>query len=136
MSRSLYPVTWAKFDESVGILARHFEQRHVRAVYGVPRGGLVLAVAISHALRVPLVTEPGDGVLWVDDIVDSGSTMLPEITARPNGLRACLIRRGTHHPVRAAITITTPVWVIFPWESRHYAEIERAQYESRHAAGQ
>lgn len=48
----------------------------VSGVYGIPRGGLVLAVMISHRLNVPLLLAPAPDCIVVDDIVDSGRTLL------------------------------------------------------------
>ncbi len=47
-------------------------------IYGVPRGGIPLAIALSERLKIPLTDNPhvpcfGD-VLVVDDVIDSGKT--------------------------------------------------------------
>lgn len=69
-------VTWEQveaFIEEAEILAR----RHgTNAVYGLPRGGLVLAVMLSHRLNIPLLLAPAKGCLIVDDICDSGESLL------------------------------------------------------------
>lgn len=43
-------------------------------LYGVPRGGIPLALELSHLLDLPLLTKPEDDCLVVDDVVDSGAT--------------------------------------------------------------
>ncbi len=48
----------------------------VSGVYGIPRGGLVLAVMISHVLNIPMLSAPCDKCIIVDDICDSGETLL------------------------------------------------------------
>ena len=50
------------------------------SIYGVPRGGLIPAVMLSHRLGLPLATrsraKSGEGnVLVVDDIADTGRTV-------------------------------------------------------------
>ena len=44
-------------------------------VYGIPRGGLIVAVLVSHKLGIPLITSLrdmyGKKFLVVDDIVDT-----------------------------------------------------------------
>ena len=44
-------------------------------IYGIPRGGLCLAVALSHKLNIELLKEPRNNILIVDDIYDSGETL-------------------------------------------------------------
>lgn len=46
------------------------------SVYGVPRGGIPLAVALSKELKIPLVERLTEKTLVVDDLVDSGRTRL------------------------------------------------------------
>jgi len=45
------------------------------AVYGVPRGGINVAIALSQQLKIPLISDlVGGNVLVADDVVDSGKT--------------------------------------------------------------
>jgi len=47
-------------------------------IYGVPRGGLVIAVIFSHLLNLPIILDKnriGRDTLIVDDISDSGNTL-------------------------------------------------------------
>lgn len=48
-------------------------------VYGIPAGGLVLAVCLHYRLDLPLLLAPTKKTLIVDDIVDTGHTMKPYI---------------------------------------------------------
>jgi hypothetical protein len=43
-------------------------------IFGVPRGGIPLATALSQKLFLPLTGNPGLKTLVVDDVVDSGRT--------------------------------------------------------------
>ena len=40
--------TWSEFDKSVEEIADKCKFREFSGIYGVPRGGLCLAVALSH----------------------------------------------------------------------------------------
>ena len=55
-------------------------------IHGVPRGGLVPAVILSHTLGIPILSNFMDGkdgtVLIVDDLVDTGKTVIDLITIR------------------------------------------------------
>jgi len=49
---------------------------NIKNIYGIPRGGLVVAVQLSHLLNIPLTNKPNpNDTLIVDDICDSGKTL-------------------------------------------------------------
>ena len=50
--------TWREFDKSVENIANKCKFLEFSGIYGVPRGGLCLAVALSHKLKLNLVLEP------------------------------------------------------------------------------
>ena len=86
-------------------------------VYGPPRGGLTLAVMLSHRLNVPMLMAPCDGCLIVDDICDSGDTMW-------HHRKTIDCKIATMFYVReSAVTHDFWMfekkqgdWVVFPWE--------------------
>nr|BDD48328.1 phosphoribosyltransferase [Candidatus Omnitrophota bacterium] len=57
-------------------------------IYGVPRGGFIPAVILSHSLNIPIISNFLDGkdgtVLIVDDLVDTGKTVIDLIAMRKN----------------------------------------------------
>jgi xanthine phosphoribosyltransferase len=76
-------LTWQDFNEfikwaevTVKVLPRQSKGGY-RGIYGVPRGGLPIAVALSHRLNIPLLMAPDDNIIIVDDIWDTGKTLLP-----------------------------------------------------------
>jgi len=46
--------TWNEFDKSVEQIADKCRFKDFSGIYGVPRGGLCLAVALSHKLKINL----------------------------------------------------------------------------------
>jgi len=44
--------TWSEFDKSVEEIADKCRFKEFSGIYGVPRGGLCLAVALSHKLKL------------------------------------------------------------------------------------
>ena len=46
--------TWQEFDKSVEYIANKCKNLEFTGIYGIPRGGLCLAVALSHKLKVKL----------------------------------------------------------------------------------
>jgi len=128
--RSLTNYTWSDFDRDILILCKVLHEKgiteKVSAIYGIPRGGLVLGVVLSHKLDKPLYTTisevlvastHGARVLIVDDISDTGSTLYQ--TVCHVGCFTC-----TLHYVRTSIfepdvwinEKKNDQWVVYPWE--------------------
>ena len=67
--------TWSEFDKSVEQIANKCRFKEFSGIYGVPRGGLCLAVALSHKLKIELLSEPLKNSLIVDDVYETGLTL-------------------------------------------------------------
>jgi len=91
-------------------------------VYGIPRGGLIIAVMVSHRLKVPMtVTKTGIGLntLIVDDIYDSGKTVRRYRKKYKSNIIACLYsRREIKYGKKYVFgyVLDNDDWLIFPWE--------------------
>lgn len=88
----------------------------IKAVYGVPRGGILPAYIIANLLGVPQVTTPATIIkplLIVDDIIDSGRTIEKYKDAE---YRAVLIAKKEIEGVIVASTAKQGEWITFPWE--------------------
>jgi len=48
--------TWSEFDKSVEKIANKCRFKEFSGIYGVPRGGLCLAEALSHKLKIELIS--------------------------------------------------------------------------------
>lgn len=131
MSRKRF-LTWTQFDAAVLYLAREMSKvpGPISGVYGPPRGGLPLAVALSHALEQPLLMEPAAGMIWVDDIVDSGKTLQLALNAA-----ACCawFSRRPRYDVTMAALCKGDEWLVFPWEVDAAAAADQADYQRRRA---
>jgi len=73
-------LSWEKVLESVNFLARKLEHDKIEidSVYGIPRGGVILATMISHRMNISLrlfKCNIRKTTLLVDDIEDSGKTL-------------------------------------------------------------
>jgi hypoxanthine phosphoribosyltransferase len=82
---------------------------------GLPRGGLIPAVMLSHKLNLPLVYFPLENTLIVDDICDTGKTF-ERINAN---YFACLHYKphtSSFKPTIWAKSHEGNEWVIYPWE--------------------
>jgi len=92
-------------------------------LYGIPRGGLVPAVYLSHALDIPLWTgfekQYPKRLLVVDDIADTGKTLLDMRLNTPSDM---LVRMATVFYKRRSVVEpdfyeeVTDKWIVFPWE--------------------
>ena len=67
--------TWGEFDKSVEQIANKCSFKEFSGIYGVPRGGLCLAVALSHKLKIELISKPIKNSLIVDDVYETGLTL-------------------------------------------------------------
>ena len=67
--------TWYDFDKSVEQIAIKCKFKEFSGIYGVPRGGLCLAVSLSHKLNIELISEPLKNSLIVDDVYETGLTL-------------------------------------------------------------
>ena len=85
------------------------------SIYGIPRGGLIPAVWLSHSIGLPLVDTIGKNTLVVDEMTDSGRTM----NKMPGQWTAVLF----HKPHTSVFTPNVysklhegDEWLVFPWE--------------------
>lgn len=71
-------IDWEQYGLDIDVLTKKImtSTHKFDGVYGIPRGGCPIAVAVSHKLNIPLVKEPTTDTLIVDDISDTGKTLL------------------------------------------------------------
>lgn len=116
-------VTWKDVEQYLDDLANLTAATYTfTGVYGLPRGGLVFAVMLSHRLSIPLLSAPTDGCLIVDDICDSGESLIHYVkNSSGNDTKNYYI--STMYYKQGAIV--TPnfyykekddKWIVFPWE--------------------
>jgi len=115
-------VTWEQVNEYVNALVEALKKQKCdpTGVFGVPRGGIVLATLISYKLDIPLLMHAAKGCLIIDDIADSGRTLLHY---RENDTQFNRYFIATmYYKSRSAVTPDFYMWekgddwVVFPWE--------------------
>lgn len=115
-------VTWELVDQFVRKVSDIAAHRHFTGVYGPARGGLPLAVWISHRANLPLLSAPSKGCLIVDDIADSGETLkkYSGLSIRQENERYFIATMFYKHTCCFEPDLwlfeKTYDWVIFPWE--------------------
>ena len=89
----------------------------IDSIYGIPRGGLIPAVMLSHKLELPLVFDPTENTLIVDDISDSGITLNKTITTPSKYTATLHMRKGSSYvPTIYSKLIESEKWIVYPWE--------------------
>ena len=86
---------------------------NIDSVMGLPRGGLIPAVLISHELNLPFVLHPGKNTLVVDDINDTGHTL----SKAPGAYWAVLHNKPTSKFKDCIYAKEVgDQWIVYPWE--------------------
>jgi hypoxanthine phosphoribosyltransferase len=125
MEKNKLYLSWNWVDAQINKIGDKLDGKKLEFVAGIPRGGLIPAVMISHAFGIKYISYssakalPGDlrsKTLIVDDISDTGETLadaekLGFITATLS------IRVGTKTlPYFYGELINDDRWLVFPWE--------------------
>jgi len=123
--------TWEAFDRDITILANKLNKLDYDLLYGNPRGGLPVAVALSHKTGKALTTQPinKSKVLWIDDIIDSGAQLQQAKSQNFAGYCALLERSTASSHCLCAQVLENEDWIVFPWENKQANTIEK-DYEA------
>ena len=117
---------WQWVDTQVDNIGEKLEAISIpKFVTGIPRGGLIPAILVSHKFNIPYIgleaakALPGNlkkQILVIDDIADSGNT-LAQID-RHNFITATLATRYNtdYLPTITGTSIHNDNWLVFPWE--------------------
>tara|TARA_A100001388_G_C28377978_1_gene315584 strand:- start:42 stop:437 length:396 start_codon:yes stop_codon:yes gene_type:complete len=122
--------TWKEFDKSVDHIANKCKLLKFSGIYGVPRGGLCLAVALSHKLNINLISEPKKNALIVDDIYETGTTL--NTFKDIEGAMYFVLFSKSKPSWWNTVTISDKnEWIVFPWENPEKINIDRNEYMKR-----
>lgn len=117
-------IDWSLYDSDIRELAEKIRGwsgfLDIKHIYGIPRGGLTIAVHLSHLLGIPyehskIGLNPKETLL-VDDVSDSGKTLWHY---RQFGfhIAALYMKPGTRLiPKFYVREYSRGEWLIFPWE--------------------
>ena len=138
MNKQKIFLSWKWVDEQLNAIGEQIDTFHnlgheVKFVAGIPRGGLIPAIMISHryglkfldytyACNLPQKTK--EQILVVDDISDSGETLKEAVTL---GFKTATlaVRKGTEtFPTFSGSYITSDEWLVFPWESPNSKSVQ------------
>ena len=119
--------TWQEFDKSVEFIANKCKNLEFSGIYGIPRGGLCLAVALSHKLKVKVISEPINNSLIVDDVYETGFTLNP--LKKVEGAMFYVLFSKKEPTWWNAVNISQKKeWIIFPWENSENTFYDKKKY--------
>ena len=119
--------TWNDFDKSVDHIFNKCNLLEFSGIYGVPRGGLCLAVALSHKLKIKLISEPIKNSLIVDDVYETGITLntFKDIEGAKFFVLFSKIKPTWWNTVHIS---KKREWIVFPWENTLNIQSDRNDY--------
>jgi len=124
-------VSWELIDECVTDIAFHLKDtgNDFKGVYGIPRGGVMLAVLLSHKLDLPYVEYPYDyqldDFIVIDDFADTGETLkFYEETFEKSYI--VTIHEHEQSIVKPDYSVIDKgdKWIVYPWETEDSEEIQ------------
>ncbi len=123
-------LSWDEFDSCLIQLSLACRGKQFSGVYGFPRGGLCMSVAISHLLTIPFLNEPIPNSLIVDDVYDTGFTF--NQIKNISGVTAFVWFSKVEPVWWDAVEVCDPSeWLVFPWENPLLAEKEKQSFQLR-----
>ena len=122
-NREIRKINWEEFDRLIDKLEVKINKSGEKfdGITGIARGGLVVAICLSHRLNLRFVGEGTRINLWeqiliTDDVVDSGNT-LSKINGNYKFKTASLHLRHTSKIIPDFyVKKIQEEWVSYPWE--------------------
>ena len=116
---------WDLIEFGIKSLTKYIKSKDVKYVVGIPRGGLIPAVMLSHESEIPFLTLdkletigeiPKEQIAIVDDISDSGVTLAPFIKQGYTVVTLCHKATCPIKVSRYVLETEETDWIKFPWE--------------------
>ena len=122
--------TWDEFDKSVEHIANKCKFLEFSGIYGIPRGGLCLAVALSHKLNIKTTQKPIKSSLIVDDIFETGLT-LNSYKNIEDAKFFVLFSKVNPQWWNTVFLCNKHEWIVFPWENKNNILYDQKEYNRR-----
>ena len=122
--------TWNEFDNCVEYIANQSMFWQISSIYGVPRGGLCLAVALSHKLNIKLVEKPIKNSLIVDDVFETGITL--SSFKNIEGVKFFVLFSKLDPIWWNTVKLSKKnEWIVFPWENKKFHSKDEEEYRKK-----
>ena len=122
--------TWSEFDKSVDYIANQCKKIKLTGIYGVPRGGLCLAVALSHKLNLKLIEKPLKNSLIVDDVYETGITLSNFKNIEGVNFFVLVSKKKPIWWNSVDLSFKEE-WIVFPWENIKNKLNEEKEYKNK-----
>lgn len=113
-------VQWNEVELYLKEVVKKYKHKRISGVYGLPRGGLVFAIMLSHKLNIPLLQAPTKNCIIIDDICDSGESLLHYTTNRYNKnkyyITTMYYNKKSNIEVDYYYKEKEDKWIVYPWE--------------------
>lgn len=125
-----------KWDEVESLIDKIVEENdlsNIDYIYGLPRGGMIPAVMLSHKTGISLLDNISPiellytprKLLIIDDIYDTGKTLKPYLQV---GYKvAVLVNNKSHKELYSAKQVDK--WIVFPWETESSSKVDYKENE-------
>ncbi len=117
-------VSWDQVESFVDDVIKRYEFSGITGVYGIPRGGMIMAVRISYKMDIPLLMAPYKGCLIIDDISDTGETLIHYDRNTSGGGESKGYHIVTMYYRKGSLVVPEfykftkeEKWIVFPWEA-------------------
>lgn len=116
-------ISWEQYDRDIRALAKKLKGEKFDGIYGFPRGGLVIAIHLSHLLSIPYIDDVDlhkeysleeQRILYVDDVSDTGRTFIRS-EADEKDCAALYIKNHTAFIPKFYVKEIND-WIQYPWE--------------------
>jgi hypoxanthine phosphoribosyltransferase len=132
---SILNLTWQTYQDLLNNLIERIKKsgQDYDGVFGIPRGGLIPAISISHMLKLPLLTAPTPKTLIIDDIYETGLTARTYWNHDSYNYGALIYKPPvTPNPwIMYGGLDTKQGWIVFPWENKKEAQKDYEEYKNK-----
>lgn len=116
-------VTWEEIQDYIDKVAEDITSRGLKptGAYGPPRGGLIFATLLSYKMDIPLLLNAAKGCVIIDDIADSGRTLL-HFTENDTQFNKYYITTMYYHERSVVkpdffLHLKKDRWIVYPYEN-------------------
>jgi uncharacterized protein len=129
--------SWEQIEKMIELLALKLAKKSYINIVGIPRGGMIPAVMLSHKMNLKIpsrLSEVGLKTLWIDDIIETGETLNDMNVQQFNS--CCLVNKlGAAYAGVYAEMVEPNTWVVFPWEDIKQARFNYQRHTGNKAVG-
>jgi len=122
--------TWEELDNDLALLAEIIERNLTpkqKYIYGVPRGGSIIAVILSHKLDLKYSVSDGRSIhdtIIVDDIADTGKTLKYYVDFGYQVYTIHYKEQSSAIPSYYVNKVNNDDWIVYPWENKVLAKYD------------